>query len=110
MAKLDMSFGLKLPNIPTLILKNLGFIAYCGFLAVLYIANTHYAEYNVRKLHGLREEVEVLQWTERSLRSENNQNSLRSEVVQSVRGEGLRLHRGRPKKIEVPASAEKINP
>ncbi|MEL6393438.1 MAG: FtsL-like putative cell division protein [Bacteroidota bacterium] len=106
MAKLDLGFGKKLPNIPTLILKNLGFIAYCGFLAVLYIANTHYAEYNVRKLHSLKEEVEVLQWTERSLRSENNQNSLRSEVVQSVSGEGLRMHRGRPKKIEVRVKPE----
>ena len=103
MAIFDLGLGNKMPNIPTLILKNIGFIAYCGLLALLFIANAHYAEYNVRKVHSLREEVEVLQWTERSLRSENNQNSLRSEVVESVRGEGLRLHRGRPNKIIVPA-------
>ncbi len=39
-----------------------------------------------------------------SLESENMYNGLRSEVVENVREDGLRMHRGKPKKLEVRAS------
>ncbi|MEM7575085.1 MAG: FtsL-like putative cell division protein [Bacteroidota bacterium] len=101
MAKRKSGGLLGLPHIPTLVLSNLGTIAFAGVLALLYIGNAHYAEYNVRRIQTLEREIKELRWTYYSLQSENMYNSLRSEVVESVRDDGLRLHRGRPNKILV---------
>lgn len=89
-------------NVPALILENLGYIAFCGMLALLYIGNAHYAEYNVRRIQELEADIEEKRWLYRSIQSENMYNGLRSEVAEVVRDEGLRMHRGLPKKISVP--------
>lgn len=83
------------------ILNNLGFLAFLGGLALLYIGNAHYAEYNVRRIQYLEDEIKEKRWLFMSLESENMYNSLRSEVVENVREDGLRMHRGKPKKLEV---------
>lgn len=85
-----------------LILENLGYLAFCGGLALLYIGNAHYAEFNVRQIQTLEEEIKEKRWLYMSLQSENMYNGLRSEVVENVRDEGLRLHRGTPKKLSIP--------
>lgn len=90
-------------SVPTLILNNLGYLAFLGGLALMYIANAHYAEYNVRRIQVLEEEIKEQRWLYMSLESENMYNGLRSEVVENVREEGLRMHRGKPKKIVVPS-------
>lgn len=84
-----------------LILRNLTFIAFMGFLAVIYIANSHLAERNVRTIQMLEKDIKELRWYYMSLESENMYNSLRSEIADKVKGDGLRLQRGKPKKIEV---------
>lgn len=73
-----------------------------GGLAVIYISAVHNAEYNARQIQELQRENQELSWYYRSLQSENMFNSLRSEVVEKVKDEGLILHRGEPKKIVVP--------
>lgn len=83
------------------ILNNLGFIAFLGALALVYIANAHYAEYNVRKIQTLETEIKEKNWLFLTLQSENMYNGLRSEVVETVREDGLRMHRGKPKKLVV---------
>jgi|APTNR8051073442_1049403.scaffolds.fasta_scaffold01891_10 Tfp pilus assembly protein PilO len=88
------------------ILKNLGFTAFLGVLAIVYIANAHQAEGNVRQIQELQREVRELRWRYMSLQSENMFNSLRSEVVDKVRDDGLQLHRGAPKKILVSQDSE----
>ena len=90
-----------LPNISNLILENLGFIAFLGALALVYIANAHYAEYNVRRIQTLEADLKEKNWLFLTLQSENMYNGLRSEVVETVRDEGLRMHRGKPKKLVV---------
>nr|WP_256366186.1 FtsL-like putative cell division protein [Lewinella sp. W8] len=84
-------------------MNNLGYLAFLGGLALLYIANAHYAEYNVRRIQVLEEEIKEQRWLYMSLQSENMYNGLRSEVVENVRDEGLRMHRGKPKKIVIPS-------
>lgn len=84
------------------ILKNLGYFLFIGFLAVLYIGNAHLAERNVRRIQELQRDIREMRWSFMSLQSENMYNSLRSEVVDRVRDDGLRLHRGEPIKIETP--------
>ncbi len=89
-------------SVPSLILENLGFISFLGVLALLYIGNAHYAEYNVRRIQELESDIKEKRWLYMSLQSENMYNGLRSEVVDQVRPAGLRLHRGKPKKIYAP--------
>lgn len=84
-----------------LILKNLPFVAFLGFLATTYIANAHYAERNVREIQLLQKDIREMRWYYMSLQSENMYNSKQTEVADRVRDEGLRLHRGKPKKIVV---------
>ena len=81
------------------ILKNLGYFLFLGFLAILYIGNAHLAERNVRQIQESQREIREMRWFYMSLQSENMYNSLRSEVVDRVRDDGLRLHRGEPIKI-----------
>lgn len=90
-------------NPSAFILDNLGFLAFLGGLALLYIANAHYAEYNVRRIQTLENDIKEKRWMYMSLQSENMYNGLRSEVVEDVRENGLRMHRGKPKKLAVPA-------
>lgn len=91
-------------DISSFILNNIGFLAFLGGLALLYIGNAHYAEYNVRRIQYLEDEIKEKRWLFMSLESENMYNGLRSEVVENVREDGLRMHRGKPKKLEVSAS------
>jgi hypothetical protein len=86
-------------RVSAFILRNLGFILFLGFLAILYIGNAHLAERNVRRIQELQREIRQQRWYFMSLQSENMYNSLRSEVVDRVRDDGLRLHRGEPIKI-----------
>ena len=83
------------------ILKNLPFLVFLGFLAVIYIANSHYAERNVRKIQVLQKELKEPRWFYMSLQSENMVNSMQSEVVDKVADDGLKLQRGQVKKIVV---------
>ena len=87
------------------ILNNLGFLAFLGVLALVYIANAHYAEYNVRRIQSLETEIKEKNWLFLTLQSENMYSGLRSEVVETVREDGLRLHRGKPKKLVVGENA-----
>ncbi|MEM6771286.1 MAG: FtsL-like putative cell division protein [Bacteroidota bacterium] len=88
-------------DLSKLILENLGYLAFIGGLALLYIGNAHYAEYNIRKIQALENKIKEKRWLYMSLQSENMYNGLRSEVVENVRDEGLRMHRGTPKKLVV---------
>ncbi len=92
------------PSVPALILDNLGYLSFLGVLALLYIGNAHYAEYNVRRIQELESDIKEKRWLYMSLESENMYNGLRSEVVDQVRPAGLRLHRGKPKKIYAPVA------
>ena len=93
--------GGKTFEISSFILDNLGFLAFLGLLAIIYIGNAHYAEYNVRKIQTLEAEIKEQNWLYLTLQSENMYNGLRSEVVETVREDGLRMHRGKPKKLVV---------
>ncbi len=84
-----------------LILKNLPFVLFLGFLAVVYIANAHYAERNVRRIQVLQREIKELRWYYMSLESEIMFNSKRSEMIEKVKPLGLRPLTSTPKKIVV---------
>lgn len=102
MAKKNDIFGqIQSFRLSGFILSNLGYFLFLGFLAILYIGNAHLAERNVRNIQELQRDIREMRWSFMSLQSENMYNSLRSEVVDRVKDDGLRLHRGKPIKIVV---------
>jgi hypothetical protein len=72
-----------------LILKNLMFVLFLGALAVVYIANSHYAERNARKVLALQKEIKELRWQYLTIESENMYNSRRTELTERLRQEGF---------------------
>lgn len=109
MAKQQSRLSFLSNKVPSFVLNNLGFVAFLGGLATVYIANAHYAEYNVRRIQLLERQIKEQRWTYMSLQSENMYSGLRSEVMSQVRADGLRLHRGKPHKVVVsPAELEPI--
>jgi hypothetical protein len=67
-----------------MVLKNLPFIYFAGFLALLYIANAHSAERKVRQIHRLRDEVKELRWQYMSFKSEFLFSSSPSQLASDV--------------------------
>jgi len=72
------------------VLKNLTFTLFLGFLAIIYIANTHFAEKNIREIQVLQRDLKELRWYYKSLLSENMYNSKQSVVAEKVAQDGLR--------------------
>ena len=84
-----------------LIIRNISFIFFLSFLAVIYIANAHYSEKTVREIQGLQEELKELRWKHESLRAEVMYSSKKSDVVDRVEPLGLTDKGSRPRKIVV---------
>ncbi len=85
-----------------LLLRNLVFILFLGFLAIIYIANSHLAERNVRKVQELQRELKEMRWYYYTLQAENMYNSRRSEMARRTAPLGLKPSSGRPKKLVIP--------
>ncbi len=104
MATQKKSLGsyLEIGNIgASLILKNLPFVLFLSFITVVYIANEHYAEKQVRQIQTLQQEVKELKRKYNSLKSEIMFKSRLSEVGEDVESLGLRKTAGRVKRIVV---------
>lgn len=86
----------------SLILKNLPYVLFLSFLAILYIANAHYAEKQIRQIQSLQQEVKDLKREYNSLKSEIMSKSRLSEVGDDVESLGLQKTGGRVKRIVVP--------
>ena len=84
-----------------LILKNLPFIAFLGFMAVMYIANAHYAERNVRQIQLLQREMKDLRREYNSLKAEIMYNQKLTEVKKAVEPLQLEVFNQPPKKVVV---------
>ena len=85
----------------SLILKNLPFVLFLSFLTVIYIANAHYAEKQVRQIQTLQSEVKELKRQYNSLKSEIMFKSRLAEVGEDVEALGLRKTSGNVQRILV---------
>lgn len=102
MAKKKLSIGnyFEFGNMgASLILKNLPFVMFLGFLTVIYIANTHLAEKQVRQIQHLQKEVKEQKRQYNSLKSEIMFESRMAEIENDVAKLGLRKKVGRVKRI-----------
>ena len=84
-----------------LVLQNLPFVLFMGFLAIIYIANAHFAEKRVREVFELQKEVKDLRREDHSLRADIAYNSRRTELARQLKDKGLGQSIRRQKKIKV---------
>ncbi len=71
------------------IVKQVPFLFFLAFLAVVYIYNGHLADKTVRKINLLAKEVKELQWEYKSLKSEVMFRSKPSELSKALKPLGL---------------------
>lgn len=89
-----------------LVLKNIFFVFFLGFLVIVYIANAHYAEKQVNEIQRLQKEVKDLRWQYMSIKSNLMFNSKQSQVAKSVKPYDLKIRSKKPKKVFTPLNIE----
>lgn len=82
------------------VFANFRFLMFLGFLGLIYIANAHLAEANVRKIQLLQREIKELKWEFISIKSETMYKSMQSQLEQNVSPGGLDLKPEGPKVIK----------
>jgi Bacteriodetes cell division protein (FtsL-like) len=82
-----------------LVFGNFSYVLFLGFLAVVYIANAHFAEKSVRNIQRLQKEIKELKWEYTSIKSETMYKSMQSQIDASL--ESVNLASQGPKVIEV---------
>ncbi len=75
------------------------FIAFAGLLAIVYIANRHYAERTVRQIDRLGREVKEMSWDYKSISAEMMKLTTQSEIAKRADSIGLKERTEPPKKI-----------
>src|SRR5690606_38610574 len=77
------------------------FIAFAGLLAILYIANRHYAERTIRQIDHLGKEEKEMNWDYKSLSADLMKLTTQSELAKRVATMGVQEHKADPKKIVI---------
>ncbi len=75
------------------------FLAFIGFLAIIYIANRHYAERTVRQIDRLGREVKEMGWDYKSISAEMMKLTTQTEIAKRADSIGLKERTEPPKKI-----------
>lgn len=83
------------------VFNNFSFLLFLGFLALVYIANAHFAEKNVREIQQLQKEIKELKWQYTSIKSETMYKSIQSQIDASLDPVGVNLANRGPKVIEI---------
>ncbi|MCZ4221838.1 FtsL-like putative cell division protein [Pedobacter rhodius] len=79
----------------------LPFLCFLAFLGMIYIANSHFAVNNVRRIDKLNKEVKELRWEYKSLKADLMFKSKLTEVAKKVDTLGIKELIEPPKKIIV---------
>ncbi|QIL40711.1 hypothetical protein G7074_16440 [Pedobacter sp. HDW13] len=79
----------------------LPYLCFLAFLGMIYIANSHFAVNNVRRIDKLNKEVKELRWEYKSLKADLMFKSKLTEVAKKVDTLGIKELIEPPKKIVV---------
>ena len=71
------------------VVRLLPFILYLTFLALLYIANTYYAEKKVREIADIRKEMKELRYEYITTKSELMFNTKQTEIAKNLSNTGI---------------------
>jgi len=82
------------------IVENLPFLLFLSLIALLYIANGHYAVKNIREINKLDKEVKELHWRYLDAKTDLMLRSKMSEVYRGVSPMGLQIPVTPPLSIE----------
>ncbi|MBL7775225.1 MAG: hypothetical protein JNK89_04440 [Saprospiraceae bacterium] len=83
------------------VFNNFSYLLFLGFLGLVYIANAHFAEKNVRDIQRLQKEIKELKWQYTSIKSETMYKSIQSQIDVSLEPAGINLANRGPKVIEI---------
>ncbi len=89
-----------------MMIRQLPFFYFLCALALVYIANAHYAEKKVRKIEQMKSGIEELRWEFNSVKSDFLYKSTKSQLAQEIRNIGLGETADAPKKIEIKDSKQ----
>ena len=81
--------------------KALPFILYVAFLGMLYIANRHLSEKNLRTIDKLTKEVKELNWDYKSTKADLAYKSTLTEVAKRVDTLGIKVSVEPPQKLTI---------
>ncbi len=82
------------------VFRNFSFLLFLGFLALVYIANAHFAEKRVREIQATQKKIKELKWEYTSIKSETMYKSIQSQMDANLESAGLNLATQGPKVIE----------
>jgi Bacteriodetes cell division protein (FtsL-like) len=83
------------------VFNNFNYVLFLGFLGIVYIANAHFAEKNVRDIQRIQKEIKELKWEYTSIKSETMYKSMQSQMDVRLESTGLDLEAEGPKVIQV---------
>jgi Bacteriodetes cell division protein (FtsL-like) len=83
------------------VFDNFNYLMFLGFLTIVYIANAHFAEKNVRDIQRTESEIKELKWEYISIKSETMYKSMQSQLDRSLEPTGVDLEPTGPKVIVV---------
>jgi hypothetical protein len=79
--------------------KNLPYLLFLAFLAIIYIGNSYYAEKNIRKVERLQKELRELRYKHISTKSQLMQRTRQSKVASILSTKGIKESTVPPKKV-----------
>lgn len=88
--------------------KFLPFLFFLALLAIVYIANTYYAEKKIRETNEIKKELKELRYNYISSKSELMFHSKQSEIVKMLSKTGIKESKEPPQKIK-PVAGEFLN-
>ncbi len=91
----------------TWILKHFSFLMFLALLAVIYIANGHWADNTIRNINVTAKQVKDMEYEYKNLKSLEMYRSRESQVTQAAAALGLKPAAIPPVKLEVEPSTTK---
>jgi hypothetical protein len=83
------------------IFNKLVYVLFIGFLAMLYIANSHFSERRIREIQVLQDDIKELRWEYMTLAAENRVKVQRSQMADRFAVLGLKPFERSPFKLVV---------
>lgn len=83
------------------IVLNTGFFLFLAFLAVLYIANGHFADKTIRKINATKKELKELQFEYKTVKAELMQKSGALQIETAVAPYGLLVAKEMPIRLQI---------
>ncbi len=86
------------------IVKHTVFFLFIAFLAIIYIANGHWADNTIRDINAAAKDVKQLQYEYKSMKAEEIFKSREAEIVKAATPLGLKVSEQQPMRITMDSS------